>query len=67
MNIQEQITQYWRLWFDAIKAQDITKAVRCRRAIDVLTRQQNATRGTRYSQRATARALSNILPCLAEV
>lgn len=65
MNTQEQITTYWRLWFDAIKAQDITKAVRCRRAIDVLTRQQNAARGTRYAQQATRRALAGLLPCLA--
>lgn len=58
MTTQEQINQHWRNWFDGIKAQDIAKAVRSKRAIDVLSRQQNA-------RRATVRALSQILPCLA--
>ena len=60
MTTQQKIETYWRLWHEAIKAQDIAKAVRCKRAIDVLTLAQGAV-----AARAARRALSNVLPCLA--
>ncbi len=55
--MQDQITQCWKRWHEALKAGNIAAAVRERGRIANLEKVQGATRASRHAMKA-------VLPCL---